>query len=79
MASEGETIAEDVLDLLLDRVNDAIGGLPAVVAEGIVNLVETIAKAQSPSDALAMATQNALADAEDAGAALTADALIKKS
>jgi len=49
----------------------------AEIAADIGNLVVTIITARSPSDAVARAAQNALADSEDLAAEEVADAILR--
>lgn len=59
-----------------DRIFAAFRGLPEWLRAGIADLVETVAAAPDVEEAIARAKQNALADAQDAGAEATADNLL---
>lgn len=52
-------------------------GLPPPFVAPLIDLLETIAGAPDGLEAIARAKQNALADAEDAGAEAAADALLR--
>lgn len=51
--------------------------LAALIAKGLGELADILTDAKNPTAALARAKQNALADAEDAAAVATADAILK--
>ncbi len=76
MSNSGAAAVEEV-------TSDALvaAGVPLpladLVAAGLGELADVILASKSPESALARAKQNALADAEDAVAVASADALIK--